>query len=331
MMTRSRTRMRMGATAALAGAVLAAGLPARAASDEAPAPPGPIGEPTGNGAWPAIAEARADAPGYTIYRPAHLPAEPLPLVLWGNGACRDAGLSAAHFLREIASHGYIVIANGAPRGEPPVDPGTAQDADEPAGEAAPPAPPPPHLPDETSTAQLLGAIDWAAAANARAGDSLEGHVDTDRIAVMGHSCGGLQALQAGADPRIDTVAAFASGVYVQTGPGRSGVNIAKADLARLHTPVAYILGGPGDMAYPNGMDDFERIDHVPVIATSLPVGHGGTLNRAAGGEWALVGAAWLDWQLKQDRAAAHVFTGPDCRLCVLPEWTIRRKNLAENP
>ncbi|QNE07346.1 hypothetical protein [Croceicoccus marinus] len=330
MMERTRTALR-GSAAAAAMAALAMALPAMAEDEQAPAPPGPIGDPTGHGAWPAIAESRADAPGFTIYRPARLPDRPLPLVLWGNGGCRDAGLSAAHFLREVASHGYIVIANGAPRGEQPVDPGLPEPEAAETSEPQSPPPPPPMGPDETSTAQMLAGIDWAMAANTRAGDSLEGHVDTDRVAVMGHSCGGLQALQAGADPRVDAVVALASGVYVQTGPARSGVNIAKADLARLHTPVAYILGGPSDIAYPNGMDDFQRIEHVPVMAASLDVGHGGTFNRPAGGEWALVGTAWLDWQLKQDAAAAQFFTGPDCRLCVLPEWTIRRKNFPENP
>ena len=64
-----------------------------------------IGAPGGSGPMPAIVEARADAPGYTIYRPARLPRQALPLVLWGNGGCRDHGLSASHFLREVASHG----------------------------------------------------------------------------------------------------------------------------------------------------------------------------------------------------------------------------------
>src|SRR5690606_627762 len=108
------------------------------------------------------------------------------------------------------------------------------------------------------------------------GGSLTGKVDVTRIAAMGHSCGGLQALAAGADRRVTTVVAFASGVYNRPGSGLSGVQISKDDLAKLHTPVAYVIGGPEDIAYPNAADDFERIAHVPVMLANLPVGHGGT-------------------------------------------------------
>lgn len=289
------------------------------------APVRQIGPATGTGGYPAIAEARADAAGYTLYRPARLPNTPLPLVLWGNGGCRDNGLSAARFLREIASHGYVVIANGAPREEPPV----VERLQPPAASA--PAGPPTRTADETSVEQLLGAIDWAARANARRGDPLFRHVDLSRIAVMGHSCGGLQGLAAGADPRIDAVVAFASGVYERPGTGRSGVAIRKADLRKLHTPVAYVLGGPEDVAYPNGTDDFARIAHVPVMVASLPVGHGGTFALANGGDWARVGAAWLDWQLKSDKQAGRWFTGADCILCTTYGWTIQRKNFPERP
>ncbi|MBV9883310.1 MAG: hypothetical protein JO276_09905 [Sphingomonadaceae bacterium] len=291
-------------------------------------PPGQIGAPAGTGAWPAIAEARRDSSGYTIYRPNVLPREALPLVLWGNGACSDNGLSASHFLREVASHGYIVIANGNPRREYAAD----QSAN-----AAPPAvmpaaaPPPPPTHDETSVAQLLGAIAWAQRANARPGDPLHGRIDLRRIAVMGHSCGGLQALAAAADPRVSTVMAFDSGVYVRAGSGRSGVAITKEDLLRLHTPVAYILGGPGDIAYPNGMDDFARIEHVPVFVGNLPVGHGGTFRVPNGGDWARVAVAWLDWQLKHSPAGRAWFDGADCRLCTTYGWTVQRKRLSQVP
>lgn len=284
-----------------------------------------IGPVAGTGQYPAIAEARTDAPGYTLYRPKQLQQKSYPLVLWGNGGCRDNGLSAAHFLREIASRGYIVIANGSPREEPPVMERLRPPA------ASAPSGPPTRTADETSVAQLLGAIDWAARANARRGDPLHGHVNTGKVAVMGHSCGGLQALAAGADPRIDVVIAFASGVYERPGTGRSGVAIRKADLRKLHTPILYVLGGPEDIAYPNGTDDFSRIDHVPVMVASLPVGHGGTFALANGGDWARVGAAWLDWQLKSDRQAGRWFTGADCILCTTFGWTLQRKHFPERP
>jgi len=280
-----------------------------------------IGEPAGTGGSPAVAEARADAPGYTVYRPAQWPEARLPLVLWGNGGCRNNGLSASHFLREIASHGYLVIANGAPQEERPV-----QAVLPPANGPRPAGAPPPRVTaDETQVRQLLGAIDWVA------GSDLGPRVDTSRIAVMGHSCGGLQALAAGADPRVDAVVAFNSGVYVRAGSGLSGVGIAKDDLKKLHTPVAYILGGPDDIAYPNGSDDVARIAHVPVFYANSPVGHGGTFGLANGGDYGRIGAAWLDWQLKGSKAAGAMFAGTDCGLCNDKTWTIVRKQFPENP
>lgn len=120
--------------------------------------------------------------------------------------------------------------------------------------------------------------------------------------------------------------AFGSGVYNRPAGGLSGVQIDKEDLAHLHTPVAYILGGPSDIAYPNGTDDFQRIDHVPVMLANLPVGHGGTLPLANGGEWARVGARWLEWQLKGDADAAREFVGENCRLCTAEGWSVERKS-----
>lgn len=280
-----------------------------------------IGVPAGSGGAPAIAEARPDAPGYTVYRPATWPDARLPLVLWGNGGCRDNGLSASHFLREIASHGYLVIANGAPREERPVQASLPPaNGPRPAG-----APPPRATADETQIGQLLGAIDWVA------NSDLGSRADITRIAVMGHSCGGLQALAAGADPRVDAVMAFNSGVYVRAGSGLSGVGITKNDLAKLHTPVAYILGGPDDIAYPNGSDDVARIAHVPVFYANSPVGHGGTFGLANGGDYGRIGAAWLDWQLKGSKVAGAMFAGGDCGLCKDKTWTLVRKQFPEKP
>jgi hypothetical protein len=54
-----------------------------------------IGDPAGTGRWPAVAECFADAPGYTLYRPATWPRGRLPLVLWGNGGCSSRGAPLA--------------------------------------------------------------------------------------------------------------------------------------------------------------------------------------------------------------------------------------------
>lgn len=264
----------------------------------------------GTGPAPAIAESYGDAPGFTVYRPAHWPRARLPIVLWGNGGCRDAGLSAKLFLREIASHGYLVIANGAARNYPALMPGL------------PPRPPP--ATDETRAAGLLEALDWAARQPA-----LRQRADRGKVAVMGHSCGGLQAIAVGNDPRIDTVVLFNSGVYNRPGLGVSRVSVSKDDLQRIKVPMAYFLGGETDIAFPNGSDDVARIDHVPVLLGNLPVGHGGTFTMANGGDWARAGTAWLDWQLKGDRMAARWFAGADCRLCSTYGWTVTRKNIVE--
>jgi hypothetical protein len=132
-------------------------------------------------------------------------------------------------------------------------------------------------------------------------------------------------IAAAADPRIDAVIAFDSGVYNRAGTGMSGVPVTKDDLRKIHTPIAYVLGGPADIAWPNGSDDFARIAHVPVMLASLPVGHGGTFALANGGDWARFGTLWLDWQLKGDGDAQRWFTGEDCRFCTSYGWTVQRK------
>ena len=284
-----------------------------------------IGPAAGSGPTPATAESWSDAPGYTVYRPARLPRARMPLVLWGNGGCRDNGLSASHFLREIASHGYVVIANGRAREETPVL------GQLPAADAPPSGSPPRATPDETTVAQYLAAIDWVRTVRKGTRSRWAGRIDLTRIAAMGHSCGGLQALAAGADPRIATVVAFNSGVYNRTGTGLSGVRITKDDLKKLHTPVAYFIGGPADIAFANAADDVARLSHVPVLGANLPVGHGGTFRLAGGGDWGRAATAWLDWQLKGDAAAAKWFVGRDCRLCTTFGWTITRKQFPENP
>jgi hypothetical protein len=104
-----------------------------------------------------------------------------------------------------------------------------------------------------------------------------------------------------------------------------GMDVSKEALKALHTPVIYILGGPTDIAYKNGMDDFNRIDHVPVAVANLDVGHGGTYFQPNGGEAASVAVSWLQWQLRGDEKAGARFSGRDCGLCNDAKWKLEKK------
>ena len=58
----------------------------------------------------------ASLPAHVLYYPKDLKrAGKLPLVAFGNGACINAGNRFRYFLTEIASHGYLVAANGVMR------------------------------------------------------------------------------------------------------------------------------------------------------------------------------------------------------------------------
>jgi uncharacterized protein len=284
--------------------VVSTGIGAVVAQDKAAPAPGFVGDPGGRGERPAVAESRADLRTHTLYRPVSLPAEPLPLLIWGNGGCSDNGLVHDKFLRNIASNGYIVIALGYAWQRPA--------RTDPAGQQ-----------DPTDVAQMSQAMTWAAARTADPSDELYGHINTSRIAVAGHSCGGLQAIKISADTRISTSMIFDSGVYNQPG-GRSKIQVNKNELANLHGPIAYFTGGPTDIAHLNASDDAKRIKHVPVFFGWLPVGHGGTFSAPDGGDWAEVAVHWLDWQLKGNSTAGGWFLGKDCGLCRDKRWTVEQ-------
>jgi hypothetical protein len=112
-----------------------------------------------------------------------------------------------------------------------------------------------------------------------------------------------------------------------TGSPIQGLQVDKSVLKTLHTPVIYLMGGKTDIAWPNGTDDFARIDKAPALLASHDVGHGGTFMQPNGGAEAQVARQWLDWQLLGDPNAGKVFVGPACELCTDPQWTVERKGL----
>lgn len=253
---------------------------------------------------------------HTAYHPTALdsfgPSRRLPIVAWGNGACARNGSSFSVFLTQIASHGYLAISIG------PKDGGGR-------GQIPAAAQPPPTIDDQ----MLIDAIDWALKENGNRTSRFYNKLDPSKVAVMGQSCGGLQALAVSHDPRVTTTVVMNSGTFPPGATSRALAQSAgnKESLTRLHGPVAYIIGGPTDVAYPNAEDDFTRITKVPVFKANLNVGHGGTYRQPGGGWFGEVAVAWLDYQLKGSTEAGKYFVGADCRLCTEPVWTIARKGM----
>ena len=268
----------------------------------------------GTGRFAAMKEEVASLPKHTVYRPANLAAlglQKLGVVAWGNGGCSPDGASSRFHLLELASHGYLVIASGS------ILSGPNAPAAQPGQAAAP----------RTQPADLTAALDGALAENRRPGSPYFGRIDEQQVALSGWSCGGLQAISQASDPRVKTLVLHNTGV-LNGGPNTTipGMDVTKDVLAKIHTPVIYILGGPTDIAYENGMDDFARIAHVPAAVANLAVGHGGTFQEPNGGAAAAVAVRWLDWQLRGSSSAAQRFVGANCGLCGDARWTFKIKN-----
>jgi hypothetical protein len=180
----------------------------------------------------------------------------------------------------------------------------------------------------TKSPLLTDAINWAISQNSNSSSHYHQKLDTNNIAVAGMSCGGLQALEVAPDPRVKTAIICNSGILGNPGSGRSGMpKLTKDHLDKLRTPTLYILGGETDIAYKNGMDDVRRINHIPIFAANLDVGHGGTYGEPHGGEFATVAVAWLRWQLKNETKPAGMFVGEPCGLAKSAGWKVKKKNL----
>jgi hypothetical protein len=244
----------------------------------------------GSGPYPAGYETASSLPNLTIYRPTNLPCEKLPVLAWSQGGCSANGLSSQNFVREIASHGFLVLANGSPNGS-----------------------------GSSTASWLTQSLDWAVAENARQGSKYYGRIDTTKIAVAGWSCGGLEAYEVSNDPRVTTTAIFSSGLLNDANDFQ---------LRRLTKPIAYFIGGSSDIAYPNAMDDWGKLPAgLPAFMGNLPVGHGGTYDQTNGGEFGRVAVLYLKWRLKGDRTAGTNFVGSNCGLCSGTQWQVQQKNL----
>ena len=270
-----------------------------------------IVEDGGTGCYKAVMTEVVGLPEHTVFQPQDLSAfdaqHPLPIMVWGNGACANSPWEHMNFLNEIASHGFIVLATG---NIPMVDEW--------------------YKGPMSRTEQQIESLDWAIAQNADPQSPYYQKLDVSNICVAGMSCGGLQTLFNCADPRIKTIMICNSGLFKEQNAHQAvgGMPMPKKEkLNDLHCPVIYILGGKEDIAYENGMDDFYRIQHVPAFAANYPVGHGGTYRQPHGGEFTVVALAWLQWQLQDDKQAAKLFVGKKCGLSKRQDWTVEHNKL----
>ncbi len=269
----------------------------------------------GAGSYKAIAITDASFPGYTIYRPQNLQSvvseTNLPLIVFANGGCTNSNLPFENYLNEIASFGYVIVAVGP----------LHLSVDEMMNDTDSRTQMPP--------AMLIEAINIMEKCNEDPSSEFYHKMDMSSIAVMGQSCGGVQAIAVSSDPRITTTICLNSGV-INNREGTdskfaSSLLATKDDLRKIHSPILYVIGGESDIAYPNAMDDYSRLNNVFVSMASFDVGHGGTYSERYGGSFASITLQWLEWHLKNKPWMGSIFNGEEC-ICQYPGWSVIFKN-----
>lgn len=257
------------------------------------------------GPYKVMSEPAFNSPGHVIFRPADLSAFPskdsLPVMAWGNGGCAINSTRYGGFLSTIASHGFLVIATAAKEGEKP---------------------------RQSNADDLRAALNWAETEATRDGSPLKGKIATDKMAVMGQSCGGFLSVALGAENRVDTIGVFNSGVQPANPSAPAGPFPTTDALAKLHGPVLLINGHERDFMMATALANFEAINHVPVFyGARHNAGHTATVDHPGGGEFANVASNWLRWQFKNDKTAAKMFVGKDCDLCKNSNWDTKAKKI----
>jgi Chlorophyllase len=246
----------------------------------------------GSGPYPSHWVIDSRLPLHTIYRPIAAATEKLPVIIWGNSGCFKEGTFFANFLNDIASYGYLVIANGAPQTDPEKNIYAVE-----------------HATDSWAS------IDWITEI---AGTSNYTDVNASKLAVAGQSCGGLEALNTTIEraAKITTTGMFNSGYLAKTD---------KPKLLTFTHPIAYFLGGTGDgklkppnlsytsmywqtslVAYSNGESDYAYFPNNTknfIWKGVQDVGHMATYNEKYGGDFSIAARQWFGWQLKGDQAA----------------------------
>ncbi|WHT21866.1 dienelactone hydrolase family protein [Crossiella sp. CA-258035] len=234
-----------------------------------------------NGQWaaagPFAVTSASNGRGTTVFRPVNLGTLGCfkhPVLLWNNGAVSKLDRYAP-LLNHLASHGFIVAA-----------------AEGNAGTGGP----------------MLQGLDHLTTENGRAGSALQGKVDLDRVGATGHSFGGGAAVDAGTDPRVDTIApiyplAFSNAGRVR-GPavffaGQNDPTVQPATVRRTYNQATQ---APAIYAEQRGADHYGIADlHGPITA-------------------------WFRFHLMGDEQARGLYFGPNCAYCSSSFWSVFERN-----
>jgi pimeloyl-ACP methyl ester carboxylesterase len=179
----------------------------------------------------------------------------------------------AELMSQIASHGFVVIAETAMIGD--------------------------------NGAPLKAAIDWLIAENARADSPFFGKLDTAHIALGGHSIGSANAFNIADDPRLTTSIHIAGGSLDM--PGNINAPTTGAGGKRLVHPVAYVCSESDSFG---NVEKTEK-DYMNTTAPAWMTVMSGVDHIGAAREGMPAIIAWLRWQLagESDRRAQFLDEG----------------------
>ncbi|WP_410567060.1 cellulose binding domain-containing protein [Amycolatopsis sp. cmx-4-61] len=262
--------------------------------------PPPAGGALVDNNFPVTREAAYGDNRYTVFRPSNPQAVggPMPVLVFGNGACAHTNNSeVTRALTVIASKGVVVVDTGSADGS---------------ANGVPSGSPIPSL--------LTGAITWAEREQNRSGAPLSQRLDLTKVATAGHSCGGLEALVAGQDSRVSAVVSLDSGLFADGSFGYS-----RAELARLHSPVLFLAGGPSDIAYDNTRANYDLVTVPAVLAVHPQAGHVGFITGSQLTDGMTTVVQFLDMVLNGNGTARSYILDPSGLASRYP-WTVSKKN-----
>ncbi|WP_201436252.1 RICIN domain-containing protein [Saccharothrix sp. 6-C] len=237
---------------------------------------------------------------FTVFRPSDPQAvgRPLPVLAFGNGACAHTNNSeVTRLLTAVAAKGIAVVDIGSANGS---------------ANGLPSGSPIPSL--------LTDALTWAEREQNRSGAALSQRLDLTRMATAGHSCGGLEALIAAQDRRVDATVSLNSGLFADGSFGYP-----RSELSKLHAPVLYLDGGPSDIAYDNTRANYNLTTVPAVLAENPQAGHGGFITGSQMTDAVTAVVQFLDMVLNGNQTARDYILEPSGLASKTP-WTVARKN-----